>query len=236
MNPVLLYTDTQRINDEQATLANVITAYQAIYDAIKAVGVTPTIAEINSLVSSARRQAPTDFVTPYIANKLADAATSFSVNGVTFTRAAFMSMIAVPDISGIMTALQPVTGNNAQRIFIRDAKGPRIDLLSLANDVISAVAGANDTITALFTYYTASDASATMATQLQAICDAINTFDGTNNGFVLQKMPTARRNQNGYYESAFPGLAVLDGSFVVSLEFIRKYEQTGSLGFYSAAF
>ncbi|MBS1526712.1 MAG: hypothetical protein JST19_13730 [Bacteroidetes bacterium] len=231
MNPVLLYTDTKRITDEQTTLANVVTLYQSVYNAIKAVGITPTITEIDGLVRSARAQTPQDFINPYVANKIADSATSFVVNGVTLTRAAFQSMIALPNTSGILAALQPVWGANSQRVFIGDAKAARTDLLSLANEVIGAVAGANTTIANLFTYYTASDASAGMAAQLQAIADALNTFNGANSSFMAKNIPTIAMNQQGSYECGIPGLTISNGNFAVSMSFIRKYEETGIMEF-----
>jgi hypothetical protein len=251
MDPVLLGTDAERITDEQETLANVVTLYQSVYNAILAVGITaPTLVEVDKLVQAAKTQqvgnadnyfsaisglknlAP-DFVTNYVTNKLVAQAMPFAMNGVQLTAAAVAKMIVVPDVSGITTALQPVTGGNAQNIFIGDAKATRLNLLSLAANVISAVAGADATIAALFTYYTVNDASASLATQLLAVCTALNTFDAANDNFFLLKMPPppdTSYNAIGTV-TAFPGIAVLEGEFVVDREFIENYERFGTLDF-----
>jgi hypothetical protein len=247
MDPVLLGTDAERITDEQETLANVATLYQSVYNAILAVGITaPTLAEVDMLVQAAKTQqvgnadnyfsaisglknlAP-DFVTNYVTNKLVAQA----MNGVQLTAAAVAKMIVVPDLSGITTALQPVTGGNAQNIFIGDAKATRLNLLSLAANVISAVAGADATIAALFTYYTVNDASASLATQLQAVCTALNTFDEANNNLFLLKMPPPPDTSFAALGkvTVMPGLAILDGEFIVDIQFIRKFEQFGNLNF-----
>jgi hypothetical protein len=213
----------------------VVEVYQTIYNAIKAVGVTPTIAEIDSLVQSAKRQSTADFINSYIKGKLVQQLAPYQLNGVQMSQEFFMNGVVLPDTTGIKTALQPVWGYKADKVFEGDAKSARLNLLSLANDVISAVAGADATIASLFTYYTQSDASAAMAAQLQAVADALNTFDAANGAFMGKKVPTIEFKSNqGYYESTIPGLAVDNGTFVLSLDFIRKYEQFGSLNFFSS--
>jgi hypothetical protein len=190
MTPVLIYTDTKRIADEQAVLDNAVTLYQAVYNAIKAIGIQPTIAEIDNLVNLAKRQSTTDYVKDYVTNKVLDAATSFVVNGVTFTRNAFKSFMALPDYSGITTALMPsfaLFNNNAS-----DIKAINPALLSLTADVISKVSDADTQITNLYTYYTKTDASSAVATGLQTVCDALNTFDSGNNDFFSKKHQVLR--------------------------------------------
>jgi hypothetical protein len=236
MIPVLLYTDTKRISDEQTTLSNIVPIYQAIYTAVKAAGITaPTLAEIDVLVQNAKKRSTADFVTDYVTNKLVSQVSPFVVNGVTLTSQAVKGMIAIPNTAAITTALQPVSGGQYQNIFIGESKASRLNLLSLAADVITAVADANAQITALFTYYTANDASTTIANQLQAVCDALNTFNGANSGIFASKIPTDEHNtfNNSYLgmQTSIPGIAYFNNSYVVSLPYMRRYEQLGTLNF-----
>src|ERR1700760_1009804 len=122
MNPVLLSKDTKRIEDEQTTLSNVVEVFQSIYDAIKAVGITPTIAEISNLINNARKSEAGGFVRNYITDKLVAAVSPYVVNGVKFTDQAVKGFISVPDTSGVSAALQPVWGQNAKNIFEGDVR------------------------------------------------------------------------------------------------------------------
>lgn len=210
MNPVLLYTDTSLINNEIRVLDKVVPFYQSIYTAVKNLGITLTIADIDGLVQSYRNSSRQPaFVDDYIQNKLTDAAAPYELNGVPLTREAVKGMIALPDTSALKAALQ-----NVYQV-LSDNSARRGRLLSLADDVISKVSDANTQITALYTYYTKSDASATLATNLQTVCDALNTFDESHNGFFGKR--------------GIPGLDYRKGQFVVSLDFIRKYESTGTI-------
>jgi len=234
MTPVLIYTDTDTIDDEQETLANIVPVYQAIYTAVKGAGVaSPTLAEIDGLVQNARKQSQTTFVNDYVLNKLVAAVSPFIVNGVTLTTAAVKGFISMPDTSAITAALQPVWGHNSQSVFSGKARAARLNLLSLTDDVISAVEDADTQITALFTYYTVSDASATLATQLLAVCTSLNAFDTANAGIYLKRIPTGNRNDQGDLETEIPGVAVSreNNNYILSLSFIRKFEQTGTVWF-----
>jgi hypothetical protein len=232
MTPVLLYTDAQTITDEQTTLTNAVTAYQSIYNAVKAVGVTaPTLAEIDSLVQKAKGKTPTDFVNDYVVSKLVAQAGPFVINGVTLNATAVKNMILMPSTAGITTALNVISGGNWQNLFIGSAKHPRINLMSLAADVISAVGDANAQIVALFTFNTVNDASATIAGQLQAVCDALNTFNTSSGGIYSKRI--LGNSENIYHQrpTEIPGIAIFNNSFVVSVTWIRKFEQTGSVNF-----
>jgi hypothetical protein len=232
MNPVLIYTDSEKISDEQETIDNVVTIYQAVYTAIKTLGVTPTLAEIDILVQYAKRQSQTNFINDYILNKLTDAAAPFVLNGISLTRDAVKGMIALPDTTAIKTVLQSVWGFNSQKVFVGQVNGARINLLTLAADVISKVADANTQITNLYTFYTMTDASATMAANLQAVCDALNNFDTNNNDFYRRTIPPLERQYNGEgIATVIPGLDIRNDAFVISLHFMRKYEEIGNLNF-----
>ena len=166
--------------------------------------------------------------------KMVAAVSPYVVNGVTFTSAAVASFIQLPDTSGVTAALQPVWGGNAQNIFVSEYGAPNLNLLALADDVISAVAGANATIAELYAYYTATDASATLANSLQAVCDALNTFDAANNNFYAHKTPVGdERWKSNASSTAIAGLELtVANTFVVSLNFIREYEKIGNLNFF----
>jgi hypothetical protein len=231
MTPVLIYTDAQAVADEIVTINKVVTLYQSVYTAIKAAGVTPTLAEIDNLVQLAKRGDTSNFINDYIVNKLLDAAAPYVLNGVTLTRDGVKNMMAVPNTSGIKTALGP-----SSQIFTSRTNGARLNLLALASDVISKVSDANAQITTLYTYYTQNDSSAQVATDLQTVCDALNTFDGTYNNFFVKKTPPGKDLRTGNNSGTIiPGLTLIGGAFVIDLGFIRKYEQMGTLDFVANA-
>src|SRR5260221_14265319 len=109
----------------------------------------------------------------------------------------------------------------------------RLSLLSLECDVISAIPDADTQLADLFTQYTKTDASAIIATQLQAVCDSLNVFNNANEGIYLKRIPTISRNTPMHLESEIPGISVseVNKNYVVSLFFIRKFEQIGNLNF-----
>lgn len=233
MEPVLIYTDTKSIADEHATLNNIIPLYQAVYDAVKSVGVTsPTLNEIYQLVQNARRKNERNFAFDYVQGKMVAQAGPMSLNGVTFSASAVAKMVQVPDVSPITAALQTFWGNNAQWHFIGNAKGTRLSLLSLSGDVISAASDADAQITALFNHYTKNDQSAALANELQAVCDGLNVFNTANGGLYVKRIPSHIRDEHGNLISTIPGVAVnADGNFIIGLKFIRKFEQMGTLTF-----
>ena len=228
MDAVLIYTDTNQINDEIAVLNKVVTLYQSVYTAIKAAGVTPTIADIDGLAQQFQKQYNVnDQIKNYIMGKLLDAAAPYTFNGVTFTREAVSTMLAVPDLSAIISYL-----NGVRTTFSSRTRGARLNLLTLASNTISKVSDANAQITALYTYYTKSDASAQLATDLLTVCAALNTFDTSYHGYFAKEIPKPLENHLTRYpkNTTMPGLKLLnDGTFAVDIEFIRKFESTGSL-------
>lgn len=222
MDPVLIYTDTTKIALEKSVLTKVATTYQAIYNAIKALGITPTLNEISTLDQYRRSgNAKGDFVNDYVLTKLTDQLAPYQLNGVTMTREFFQNNIQIPDTTALKTALDAVEG-----IYADSVNGARLNLLSLAADVISKVGDSDAQITTIYTYYTQNDISAQVATDLQAVCDALNTFDESN-ALAMQNTFTANISIYGKQVAAkmnLPGIALLNGSFVVSLEYIRKRE------------
>ena len=118
MDPVLIFTDTDRIEDEQTTLIGLIAPYQAIYNALVAAGITaPTLTDIAGLVENARKQSQTNYVFNYVQSKLVAQISPFVVNGVTMNQAFVQSSIQMPDLGAITVALVPFLGANAQRII-----------------------------------------------------------------------------------------------------------------------
>jgi hypothetical protein len=227
MEPFLIYTATNKIAAEKADLTAKVTLFQNVYNAIKALGVTPSLQEIEGLLSwTVNNNGGNDFEYNYILNKLLDAAAPYSLNGVQLQKSKVKEMISPPNVTALKTALS--AGRQvSNRVIASD-----LALISLNADTIAKVANTNTTIETRNTHYTASDASTTRALEINAICDLINSFD------TAHGKPFAKNiNSNiSAFESNFKGLpnpfkTILPGieyrdRFIVSLKYIRTFEAT----------
>ncbi|WP_295714357.1 hypothetical protein [Mucilaginibacter sp.] len=220
MTPVLIFTDTQRITIEKNLLNKVVPLYQSIYDAFKAIGITVTLDEIFNLVSwtiSGRNTG--EWIQDFAINKIVDAAGPLVVAGITLNRAKFIELMDTkPNVTGIKTAL-----NQVDNVINGNIKGIRKNLLGLTADVISKVTDSDAQIEALFTYYTKTDLSAQLATDLQLVCNAMNTFDSAHSSVLNE--PDSHAFKDVGYTGRYPA-AIKDsyGTFVISLDFIRAFE------------
>ncbi|MDP9076277.1 MAG: hypothetical protein M3O71_02540 [Bacteroidota bacterium] len=216
MDPVLIYTDTVRITKEKNTLNKVVNLFQSVFDAFAAINIPVTIQEISNLVHWTLSDQRTDFVQIFATNKVVDAAGPLTIGGILLSREKFMSLMdSEPNVTGVKTALRAVGNTFGDSNEVRAA---RIDLLSLTGSTIAKVSDSDAQITALFTYYTASDAGAQLATDLLVICGALNDYN------------TARPKTWGVQQNtdfAVPGTQYRNGSFALSLGYIRHFEQSG---------
>lgn len=225
MEPVLIYTDNTRIEREQNFFDDSVAIFQAIYDALTAFGITVTLEDVNNFVAWTKNQnSSPNFEQEFVINKMLDAAT-YVVNGVTVSREGMRSLMVAPDVTALKTALKAVG-----TLYSRNpnVNGVYVNLLVLADGVISKAEGADDTIAGLFTYYTNTDASATLANSIQTICDAMNTHEATYGNALVNGLGYGK-NANGQAFTPFKGIAITNGIFVVSLSYIRSFERSGSL-------
>jgi hypothetical protein len=222
MDPVLIFTDTQKINTEKALLNKLVPIYQAVYDALKGMGVTATLAELGNLTNWKLKGTTHDYVNDYVRNKLLDQLAPYQINGVTMTREFFLNNIEMPDTAPVTAALAPMAG-----VTNSSVGGVRKNLLALAADVISKVVDSDAQITTAYTYYTQTDATAQLATDLQAVCDALNTFDDTNNDAMkIAAVGKGYKNVGiSSGETMMPGIEVISEEFVVSLKYIQQKER-----------
>jgi len=222
MSPVLIFTDTQKITEEKAFLNKAVPFFQSIYDAFAALNITVSIQEINSLVNwTVNGNGGQNFVQNFAVNKLLDAAAPYVLNGVQLSRDKVKDMMILPDVSAINSALQ-----SSNSVFSYSYQGVRVDLLTLANSIISKVADSDAQIEALFTYYTKTDASAQLATDLLVVCAAMNTFEGAHNNALKIAQPQIYGN-SGKNEFVAPHpLKVVNGQFVINLDYIRRFEES----------
>jgi hypothetical protein len=244
MEPVLLYTDTDSITKTQTIIANAVPVYQGIYNAIIAVGVTtPTLAEIKSLIEQAAKQSvsnadavfginglanlATDFTTNYVKNKLVKQAMPYVVNGISWPAAKVAEIITVPNITGIITALQPVWGFNSQKVFI-ERHLEYFTYLTLAANVVGVVANAAATIAGIFTYYSQNDTSTALATSIQTMCDALNTYVTTYPAInIIQNFKTGSQLPgNAGARTVVPGVVLqYQTGFAIDYDFVKKFER-----------
>jgi hypothetical protein len=216
MDPVLIYTDTQRIAKDVAILNQSVTVFQGVYNAYKAIGVTATLQEINNLVSwTAKGNGRADFELEFAVDKLLAIAGAYTIGGVAVDQQKLRDLISRPDITGVKAALAASRTTND-----RFNGGVRINLLTLTSDVIAKATGADDAIAAIYTYYTKTDDSSQLATRLQAVCDALNAFDTdySNTNYVT------RYKQHIQTGGVIPGVDLINGTCVVSLAYIQAYE------------
>lgn len=221
MDPVLILTDTPKITAEVAVLNKYVTIFQNVYDAYKAIGITVTIQEISNLVSYTKKgNGRPDFELEFAVDKLLTMAGSYIFGGVQLDEQKLRDMILRPDVTAVKTALYGVNNISSGEV----GTGVRINLLQLTSDVISKVSGADATIAALYTHYTATDASAQLATDLQVAIDAINTFYAAHTivyakAFAGNDMANMPREATG-----MPGLIFYGGQYHISLDYIRNFE------------
>lgn len=220
MNPVLIFTDTETITNEKAFLNTALPVFQAVYDAFKAISITVSIQEINNLIVwTVNHNGAPNFVQEFAVNKLLDAAAPYVLNGITLGRDKIKDMMILPDVSGVNTALK-----GAYNMRGYNFGAVRYNLLSLANDVISKVSDSDTQIEALFTYYTKTDASAQLATDLLVVCTAMNTFDAAHNNALIMVQPRVIKDFGKNEFIAPHPLKVLNNQVVINLDYIRQFE------------
>ena len=225
MESVLIFTDTHQIENEQDFLGDVIPVFQSVYDAFKVLNITTTVTEINNLINwSVNGNGAPNFIQEFAINKLLDAAAPYVLNGVPLTRESVKSMIVIPDVTPVINAIK--AGSSIFNNSI--VKGVRVNLLTLVEDVIAKSAGADDAIVSEFTYYTKTDASAALATSLQSVCNALNTHDAANKEAILKSLVDGKYPLR-QMQTPIPGIAIIEATFVPYLNYIQKFEQTGSL-------
>ncbi|WP_295795167.1 hypothetical protein [Mucilaginibacter sp.] len=227
MNPVLIYTSTAKIAADKSALNLNLELFQNVYNAFKAINISPTLQEIGDLLSlTVNNNSAPGFETDYAVNKLLDAAAPYNLNGVQLQRSKVKDMIVPPNMTNVKAAL--IAAKQMQPGIL----GNDISLLTLANDVISKVNNSDTIIETRNTFYTQTDAGATMANSVQAVCDALNTFDAANGKVIfggLSKKSAEFVYQNGKnvadpFESAIAGVEMRGGQFGISLPFIRSVE------------
>jgi prolyl-tRNA synthetase len=231
MTPILIFKDERVIKLEKDTLKKMIPVYQNIYNSLKALGINPTLKEINTLVYEARSNHTLNFVSGFVLNKLVDNAMPYVVNGVAWPRNKVLEIIELPNIKPVIDALSVVAGGNFNFVFVNETKHAKIHLLDIVDNKIVALPNAITDIEAEHCHYTTTEKSAKLATDLQLICDAINNFDSHNDGFFFKYVPTVKDTGHNLSESTIPGLAACKstGKFILSKYYIKYYENNGVL-------
>ncbi len=216
MEPVLIQVATASIKNEQYTLNAVVTYLQAVYDACAAQSVSVTIQDL--LMFKQWCEVGSNFplsLEHFVRNQLVEKAVpAANFNGVPIQIEKLRDLIVMPDLAGIKSAVTALVnrGQNYNGLQIR------INLLALNNGVIAKVADADAQLTALYTYYTKTDASAQLATDLLAIGVQLETLSGKYKHYKIT--PPA-------------GLVGNNAGFVLDLTAIRNYEADLSSGGYS---
>lgn len=228
MEPFLILTDTERITNAQLQLDGHVEQFQLVYNAIDALLVTPTLADIQLLLQKARNlRLPnfhavklTDFVFEYIIEKLLDKSAPYNLNGVQLQRSKVREMMTPPNVEPLRLVIEEAS-------YQPDAI---LELMTLTSGVIAKVANADAIMEARYTYYTKTDASTTRALQIQAFCDALNTLEAQTNNMIAGGL-VGWNNHLKYktgqdFKITLPGISWRNGAYHVSLSYIRSFEET----------
>lgn len=188
---------------------------QAVYDACVAQNITVTIQDLlNFKQWHAVQQNFSSSLANFVRNQLVEKALpEANFAGVQISREKLKDLIVMPDLTAVISEVE---------VFVNRAQGYnglqiRPNLLVLNIGVIAKVADADAQLTAEFTYYTKSDASAQLATDLLA---------------VGQLLDDAKSKYNHYAITAPVGLVWRGDTFGLDLTAIRNYERELSTGGY----
>lgn len=220
MNPVLIFTDTPKINEQKNNLNQSVTLFQNIYNAFKAIDITPTILDISQFVSwTIGRNGLPDMVDRYISDKVLAAAGGFTANGIAIKSDVLRSMLVMPNSTNVKAEI------NKSYHF---GRGTRVELLSVIDDVVTKVEDSDTQIEAIYSYFTKTDTSSQLATDLFAICASLNTFDDSHNKMLVtnlnQYLDIEIATNEIQKDTTIQGIARFKGQFVPSLTFIRRFE------------
>lgn len=224
MNPVLIFTDTYRIDAEKEYLDEVAEYCNKLYNSFKTIGITVTLQDIANVTSIFNRQnCNPNYLPNFVSEKLLDIAGGHTVNGITLQRDKVKDFMSIPNLSIIE---QVVRGYNSLSEVEDDrshTKGIDLKFLTFDGDVIIKKTNADAQIEALHTHYTKTDKSAQMVTDIQPVATAINTYISAHPSKFQHEAAFVKNYQN------MPGLDYRNGAFVVSLSFIRNYEAMSAM-------
>lgn len=217
MEPVLIRTDTKTINEQKENLNRAVTYAQSIYNQFKAINVPLTLEQIADVVFWAKNGYKEE-IRKMVVDHIIDSKGIENFFGVPVNRKKIEEIIDTPDLTDIIKWINnnPFAGvNNTDFGIFRG----RINLLTIENDLVKKVAGADTTIEEQHTHYTKNNKGAELATKLLEIIETFNDYaayinDKESNGV----------NKNLIYEDKFKGLVYNGGTYQLDLDFIRRME------------
>lgn len=217
MEPVLIRTDTKTINEQKENLNRAVTYAQGIYNQFKAINVPLTLEQIANVVFWAEKGHKEE-IRKLVVDHIIDSKGIENFFGVPVNRKKIEEIIDTPDLTDIIKGINnnPFVGvNNADfRLF-----GGRINLLTIENDVIKKVAGADATIEEQHTHYTKNNKGAELATKLLEIIETFNDYAA-----YLNDKESNGVDKNLISEDKFKGLVYNGGTYQLDLDFIRRME------------
>jgi hypothetical protein len=175
MEPVLIITDTERIQAEKDLCDASVVFIQGFYDLIAALGITFTIEELvanaSAIINPGHRTG--QMLERNIKEKLLAKVSGANFNGVPLSEDALEKLIAQPDVSHLYSYVR----QNYPKFYVADRIGITPSFLELNDGVINKKATAFTTIEALYTYYTKNDKGAELATLMFLVCDKLNEYE-----------------------------------------------------------
>ncbi|WP_316777774.1 hypothetical protein [Pedobacter antarcticus] len=216
MEPVLIYTDTEKIQFEKAYLTASVSHFQELYDAFKLIGITTNLNQLYTLASSSNKTSQEGIerkIKNFVIDELVKLAGNPSFGGVLINKEKLVEMLSVPDLSNINSLVDDYESWKQQ------GYGFRIDLMEIVSDTILEKESAASALEALYTYYTVNDAGANVASVLFTLSNSLNqwavmthrAFPALHKGMV---------DHTGFIE----GLEYVNNQFRPRLTFVRQEE------------
>jgi hypothetical protein len=198
LEPVLIYTDDAKIVFTNAALANLVPYVQNVYNQLNELGVAMAIGDLPGIVNDAKING--DAFTQYCKTSYLAQAEFDALNALNLSAKKLDSIVDYPDFDSvrywiIKTAIPALPQTLTEAV----------PYLQIVADVVSVKASAAADITALYTYLTANDKGAELATKIIDYLDTYNTNAQAFQDYVGQ--PSETISQYFPFQPKYVGVA-----------------------------
>lgn len=176
MKRVLIYKDNEAIEQSKVALRALVTHFQSLYEAFKAINIELTVSEIAELISNKTNihAKDIDVEREFVREKIVENISEKQWQGVTYLdKAKLKELVSVPDISSIKQILSSVSTNwHGKNIQLC-----KMSLLEIRDGKVAAVETATNIIEEAFTYYASTEKGDAIAACLHGLCEKLNEFE-----------------------------------------------------------
>ncbi len=212
MEPVLIYTDNSRIEEEKDHLYDSVEFLQELYDKFKKIGITATLKEMADVI---QRGTSNNRLNDFVSDKFLEQAGEPNFNGVPICRNKLKEMLAIPDLKEIGALLSEFPSRVNDRLSYVHG---RINLMEIVDDQVCKVSNADAAIEKEFTYFTETERTALFAKELLTVRDALKAWEAAYiNQFGMV-------NRFSHDQEVVPGIRYYNKEFVLDWKLIRQRE------------